>query len=466
MSTEHEPTPRGLPGIAAPDPATAERERAWLVDVAQRPLPARAFAFLRAGGPAYLQSALTLGGGTVSAAVLSGATFGHALLWVAPVAMLIGVVMLAALSHQTLSTGMDPLDAMRRFAGRGYAWLWAIGALLASIIWHFPQYALGSSVVADLGAVSGVDVPKLPAAFAILAWSILSSQLYGSRTRWMRLLERGVVLLVWSTILCFLVVVVSTGFPDPGAIARGFVAFEIPADRGDVRGVDVALAGLAAAVVVNMVFLYPYTLLARGWGREHRQRARYDLGFGLFVPYVLAVSLVVIAMANTVHLDAAFSGRRLSPIEAAQCFTGLLGDTAGRVMFDLGILGMVLTTVTMHMVCAGFACSRLLGLPFGSVGHRLAMLLPAPGVFGAVWWGDIGVYVAVPTSILCGLLLPVVYVGIWKLHRSDAYLGSDRPRGWRAAAWSAGMTSALVVVVAFVGWYLATSGIEYFTGGR
>ena len=50
------------------------------------------------------------------------------------------------------------------------------------------------------------------------------------------------------------------------------------------------LSGLAAAVGINMVFLYPYSLLARGWGREHRRLARFDLYAGMLVPYTLAAS--------------------------------------------------------------------------------------------------------------------------------------------------------------------------------
>ncbi|MCC6671311.1 MAG: divalent metal cation transporter [Planctomycetes bacterium] len=466
MQRDEATTIRGLPGVVPPDPAALAADRAQLLAISALPWPRRALSFLARGGPAYLQSALTLGGGTASAAVLSGAAFGYELLWVAPLGMAIGVLMLAALAHQTLSTGANPLAAMRAHAGAVYAWGWALGALIASVIWHFPQYALGAAVLADLGAGAGMELPRLPLGLAILAWSILSSQMYGSRARWMAWLERVVVLLVWATVVCFLVVVVATGIPDWGALARGFTAFSIPAPRGGVSGMELALGGMAAAVVVNMVFLYPYSLLARGWGREHRQRARYDLGFGLFVPYVLAVSLVVIAMANTVHGSGEFAGRQLSPVEAARCFTGVLGPELGRVLFDLGILGMVLTTVTMHMVCAGFACAELCGWPFGSWRHRLAMLLPAPGVLGSVLWQELSVYVAVPTSILVGCLLPLVYVGILRLHRSRRYLGGDRPEGWRGRLWTAGMALAILVVVAFLGWYVAAKRFGFLGASR
>ena len=60
-----------------------------------------------------------------------------------------------------------------------------------------------------------------------------------------------------------------------------------------------ALGQLGAAVGVNMTFLYPYTLLARGWRMEHRGLKNFDLGTSMFLPFVLATSFVIMACANT-----------------------------------------------------------------------------------------------------------------------------------------------------------------------
>ena len=68
---------------------------------------------VRAGGPGWLQGAMTLGGGSAITSLTLGAVFGYEFLWLQPVAMLIGCVMLFALSHQTLSTGERPFHAMR-----------------------------------------------------------------------------------------------------------------------------------------------------------------------------------------------------------------------------------------------------------------------------------------------------------------------------------------------------------------
>ncbi|MEP5569380.1 MAG: hypothetical protein ABJN62_16180, partial [Halioglobus sp.] len=81
-------------------------EVAELTALAQKPAWARAPTYLRLSGPGWLQGAMTLGGGSAITSLTIGAVYGYELLWVQPLAMLIGCIMLFALSHQTLSTGV------------------------------------------------------------------------------------------------------------------------------------------------------------------------------------------------------------------------------------------------------------------------------------------------------------------------------------------------------------------------
>ncbi len=466
--TSHRPDTMGLPMVTPPDPVALAAEEAWIADVETRGPVARTIAYLGRGGPGYLQSALTLGGGSASASLLAGAAFGYQLMWVPVVGMVIGVIMLSAVAHQTLSTGMRPFEAMRRHAGPVFAYGWAIGALLSSVVWHFSQYSLASAVVVDIGDALEQQWTRPAAGAVILVWSIITSQMFGSQSRAGRVFDHLLKALIWMIVACFGLVVIQTGGPDWSAMWSGLTSFTVPEDRGDVSGLALVIGGLAAAVVVNMVFLYPYTLLARGWGRAHRRLARIDLVAGMLVPYVLATGLMIVATANTVHAAGTFSGTGFGPLEASATLAELLGATWGRLIFNVGVLGMVLTTITMHMVCAGFATSEMLGWTHGSTKARLAMLLPTPGVLGCVYWSDLSVWVAVPTSIISGFMLPLAYLGFLKLQRSAAYLGDDRPTGVRGLAWLGGMVLATLVIVVFLGWYLVTKGpgfLDQLLGG-
>jgi len=447
---------QGLRMRRPPDPAQLARECEALEALADAPLPARLRGYLGLLGPGFLQSAMTLGGGTLSSALFAGALFGYQLLWVAPVAMALGVCMLAAVSWQTLSTGRRPWPAMREHAGPFFAWSWALGALLSSIIWQFAQYALAAAVLVDLADLAGFpDASPAWAGALALAWSIAMSSLYGAAERWVRVYEWLLQAMVWGIVACFAWVVVRTGVSDWGALLRGFLAFEVPDAKAGVAGVTIVLSGVASAVGVNMVFLYPYTLLARGWGRAHRALSRFDLLLGMFVPYAIAVSLVVIATANTLHVDPLYDGSRLSPVEAARVLAQGIGDASGRLVFGLGVLGMALSSISLQMLTCGFVGVELFGLTLGSFRHRLATWLPVPGVLGSLYWSDIAVWVAIPTNIVCGLFLPAAYVGFCLLQRSRAYLGDDRPGGAWGAAWLAAMVAVTTFLIVFFAWYVA-----------
>ena len=104
---------KGLPMTAKWDPEKLQHEVAELEALAQKPFFPRAAGYIKRTGPGLLQSAMTLGAGSATASVLAGASFGYKLLWVQPVAMFLGVMMLAALSNVVLSTGERPYKSFR-----------------------------------------------------------------------------------------------------------------------------------------------------------------------------------------------------------------------------------------------------------------------------------------------------------------------------------------------------------------
>lgn len=433
----------GLQMAEAPDAARLEKERALLRRLESGPAPRRFLEYMKLIGPGYMQSAMTLGGGTMAASLYAGAAFGYELLWVAPVGMLIGVIMLMAISHQTLSTGQRPYQAMLKFAGKPFAYGWAAGAVLSSIIWHFPQYSLASACLADMGAVVGIEgLPPAGMSFIVLALAVSLSWMYGSSPRLVRTYERVLKYMVWGIIFAFALVLIKIGIKDPSAILKGFTTFSVPETRENVASITLIISSIAAAVGINMVFLYPYSLLARGWGREHRCLARFDLFSGMFLPFVIATSLIIIVTASTPELFEQFAGKKTPPVQAAKALSTHVGDILGRVVFNGGVFCMALSSITLQMLCAGFVAMEVFGWEFGSRRYRLATLLPTPGVLGPLLWSDHLLWLAIPTNIFCGLFLPVAYIGFIILQRSRAYLGDDRPKGAIGVAWLLGMVLA------------------------
>src|SRR5690606_20218186 len=86
----------------------------------------------------------------------------------------------------------------------------------------------------------------------------------------------------------------------------------------------VMIGAAATAVGINMTFLMPYSLLQRGWDKTFRGLARFDLGVGMAIPYVLVTSCVVIAASQAFHgkADDAFLSTDAATFETSPLFSG------------------------------------------------------------------------------------------------------------------------------------------------
>ncbi|MEQ8689280.1 MAG: hypothetical protein RIC89_00385, partial [Pseudomonadales bacterium] len=227
---------------------------------------------IRQGGPGWLQGAMTLGGGSAVTSLTIGAVYGFEFLWIQPISMLIGCIMLFTLSHQTLSTGQAPFKAMATHVSPALAWAWALAAAGSSIIWGFSHYPLSAGMLEEAIAVltgfhlTGADDGLLRElylfALAVAVWCVcvLTVWNYASGQRGVKLFENGIKILSALVVVSFAWVVVSattTGNIDWPAVFGGFIPRSLP---DDVLGVTTLMAALGTAVGINMTFVYGYTL--------------------------------------------------------------------------------------------------------------------------------------------------------------------------------------------------------------
>ncbi len=442
----------------AADPEALARERATLKNLAGKPAFTRFRGYYALTGPGWLQGAFTLGGGSAVASLYLGAHYGYEFLWVQPLAMLVGIVMLAACAHQTLSTGMRPFEAMARFVHPALAWAWALATLASTFIFHASQFSLAAGVIEDIASLSTGWNPEGAARTAflvlvgavILAVSIRVTWNFGHGVRGTRLYERTLKLFIMAIILSFGLVVARgtfTGGVDWAAVVRGFIPSSIPAD---MQGVTTVMGAFGAAVALNMTFLFGYTLLARGWGPAHSGLARFDLVMGMFLPYAVVTSLIIIAAASTIY-GTEFAPQQILPANAGMLIgSSGVGEFTGRLVFALGVLGMVMSTITLQMVVAGFVVCELLGWEPQGLRFRLACLALMPGFLGVVLWEAMGTWVALPAFTIGLIMLPIAYVGWFLLQNSDRFLGEKRPRGASALRWNVAMTVAVTITLVSV----------------
>ncbi|MFQ5810600.1 MAG: divalent metal cation transporter, partial [Armatimonadota bacterium] len=339
---------------------------------------------------------------------------------------------------------------------------WAIGSLAATVIWHFPQYSLAGGVGNMMGKAlpgGGVDIPPWLVALLILPLATAITWSYGRSARGIRMYERALRYMVWGIVLALLVVVIrQAGSISWGNVFKGYLPLHIPG-QDDPRGVSVMIGAFGAAIGINMTFLFPYTLLARGWGKEHHGVIRFDLITGMFLPYALATSLMVIAAASTIYGTDAVpaGGTRMSAVQAAQVLGAVMGPTIGQFIFGLGILGMALSTITLHMLVSAFIVCEILDWEPIGWRYKVASLIPGVGVLGPVLWAKTPFWLPVATSAICGLMLPLAYVGFFILHNRQAYLGDAKPTGGVAIAWNVGMGIAVLASLASAIYFLATT---------
>jgi Mn2+/Fe2+ NRAMP family transporter len=489
--------------------------------------------YFKLSGPGWLQGALTLGGGSLSSSLYLGVLVGFSFMWLQPLAMIFGIIMLSAIGYVTLSTGQRPLQAINEHVSPVLGWGWLIASMMANIVWSMPQYSLATAAIQQnlLQGVVGTDfMPdpwgKILAVSLILTICVIAIILYNFGGRGVKLFEIIVKIMVGSIVISFIGVVIkmtARGGLDWQAIIQGlipnftYLSEPVEAFRQHIAAVDtkfqsfwqnyivtrqrdVMISAAATAVGINMTFLLPYSMLRKGWDKNFRGLAIFDLSLGLFVPFILATSCVVIAAASQFHAVPAaglFENNQVSTevskptanlkvpyrnllisrlqyemekknineladseidnkinalpladkrmaamlvtrdaFNLADSLAPLTGKIISQYIFGIGILGMAISTAIMVMLINGLCFCEMLNLPARGWPQLVGSLIPAIGALGPFFWNEAKLWLAVPTSVFGMTLLPIAYFSFYLLMNRKKLLGDNLPRGHRRLIWN------------------------------
>jgi Mn2+/Fe2+ NRAMP family transporter len=493
--------------------------------------------YFRFSGPGWLQGAITLGGGSLAGSLYLGVLGGFSLLWLQPIAMVMGIIMLSAISYVVLSTQQRPLGLINTHINPVLGWGWAIATLMANIVWCLPQFALGTAAVQQnlMPGLSG-DGGKVVIVIALLAASTVVIWFYDSGGKGIKRFELILKVMVAVVVVSFFGVVLKMSFSGAGLawgeILKGmlipnFNLLSQPAPSFDAALAatgsfadfwsskivadqrDVMITAGATAVGINMTFLLPYSMLKKKWDKEFRGLAIFDLATGLFIPFVLATTCVVIAAASQFHatpqagvlegtapaglmgqydgllksrLTASTSPEAVDAMSADQLKAAtsalpvgdkemaamlvkrdafnlagslekLTGKGVAQYVFGIGVLGMALSTIIILMLISGFTVCEMLNLPPTGWPHRAGCFVAGLGVLGPfVWSGKTQFWLAVPTSIFGMALLPIAYLAFFLLMNNKAVLGKDLPQGGKRIFWNVLMLAALSIATFGAAW--------------
>ncbi len=487
--------------------------------------------YTRLSGPGWLQSAITLGGGSLAGSLYLGVIGGYEFLWLQPLMMILGIVMLSAIAYVTLSTGKRPFQAMNEHVSPVLGWGWLLAAMMANLVWAMPQFSLGTAALQQnlfpqyLAGDSAKNICVL--CLFLLAAAVV--WFYDSPGWGVKIFELSLKAMVGLVVLSFFGVVVAMSWKGElnwVSIAKGFVP-DFSLLWRPVTGLhgfiddssdpefwtatilraqrERMIAAAATAVGINMTFLLPYSMLRKGWDRAFRGLAAFDLSTGLFIPFLVATSCVVIAAASQFHarfdekfinqpaanitgsyrdnlqkriqsdslyktrstplshsemnakIDALPSAdRKLAymlikrdSLDLATALENLFGKGGlTQKVFGIGVLGMAISTIVILMVINGFCVTEMTGRDGDRVVQRLGALLP--GVVGGLGflalWGDdqARFWLAVPTSNFGMVLLPIAYIAFFFMMNSPSLLGDAMPKGKLRIVVNAVMLAAII----------------------
>jgi len=513
-----------------------EADRRLILEAQDKGGLAKLGTYTRLSGPGWLQSAITLGGGSLSGALFLGVLGGTDMLWLQLMAIIMGVVMLSAISHVTLSTGKRPFPLINQHINPALGWAWLLATITANMIWCMPQFGLcfealeknligfGNTDAYKLAVAGGDKMYAYKIGISAIFFSLAGVLVYLSSKKGQaaKVFDWTLKIMVAIVVLSFFGVVVTLtlkGKLEWGAILSGFIpdfsqwtspagasaekiagfSQEI-ADFWSARVVqtqrDVMIGAAATAVGINMTFLLPYSMLARGWDKPFRGLARFDLSTGMAIPYVLVTSCVVIAAGAMFNgqMDESFGSTEISQMKQSSLYGNgskhllarletlnpnvaeltdvqkdaliaalpreekevaaslvkrnafqlsrslapLLGDATANTIFGIGVLGMGFSSIIILMLINGYAFCEMLGKPQGGMPHIVGCLVA--GLVGACWWlfwdGDAKMWLAILVSAFGMMLLPIAYVTFMLMMNSTKILGDDKPRGGNRVCWN------------------------------
>lgn len=507
--------------------------------------------YTKLSGPGWLQSAITLGGGSLSGALFLGVIGGYEFMWVQMLAMIMGVIMLAAISYVTLSTGTSPFLSLKNSINPVLAWGWLAAAMMANLVWALPQYslayaALSQNLMSERFANVTGDSSKYLVSGIIFVIVTSITLCYGSKGLGIRIYEWTLKVVVAGIVISFMAVVVKLATTADdfkiGEVLIGFIpdfgTWFRPAQTYDafLQGLEPAahaywtdqiisaqrtrlIGAASAAVGINMTFLLPYSMLNKGWRKEHRGLAIFDLSTGMVIPFVLAVSCVVIASAYMFHGKpyegllneengilqveesnsgyGAFSGMiasresaaaetaGLAPVASDQekriaallinRDTGAFADslstltnsrTFSSTVFGIGVLAMALSTISMLMLISGFVFSEMLAVPHGGLAHKVGILCGGFGILWPLLWsGGSQAFLAVVTSTIGYIFLPISFLAFFLMMNSKSVLGDELPRGGRRLLWNSLMSISLLITGTAAAYTATTKSLFGFPVG-
>lgn len=402
--------------------------------------PSRWARFAAVIGPGVVVMLADTDAGSVITAAQSGAEWGYRLLGLQLILVPILFIVQELTIRLGIVTGKGHGQLICQHYGRVWAWisvatlaLACVGALLSEL-----------SGLAGVGLLYGVPI-SLTMAVVVAGLTIMVYT--GSYLS----VER-IAIAVGAFELVFLVVAWHA-HPDVGSMATQ--ALGIP--WRNPHYLYLVAANIGAVIMPWMVFYQQSAVVEKKLTTDDLSAARWDTAVGAILTQVI-MAAVLIATAATLG-----NTRDQAPLETvqqiAQALTPFLGESAGRLLFAMGMVGSALVATIVVTLTAARSLGEVLGVKH-SLEHSpreapwfygiYTILLAAGGVLVASGANLIALSIGV--QVMNALLLPIVLGFLYLLARR-------LPQPYRLSGIYASIVAITIFATAAFGVYGAVSGL-------
>jgi len=296
-----------------------------------RRIPRRFWLLLLSIGPGLFGIGYTIGTGSVTTMVKSGAEAGLGLLWHLALCALFSWVVMEAYGRYAAVTGRTAIHSFRTLLPQGKAL--ALLVMGGVIVAQWSSYA-GIVGICSNGIYETVRL-FVPSLRESDYWTILAIAIGILVCLYLLLLvgrysffEKILIVFVTLMGVCFLLTMFVV-MPDPGRIAAGFVP-QLP--KGE--GMNLLFAALVGTTMAGPTFVVrPLTIKGHGWGKKDLRNQSRDAMISALLVFVISASIMISAAAVLHQQDRV--------IEKVLDMVSTLEPLVGKFAVSLFLLGLI-----------------------------------------------------------------------------------------------------------------------------
>ncbi len=376
--------------------------------------------------------------GSVVTAAQSGAQWGYRLLLFQFILIPVLYIVQELTVRLGIVTGEGHAALIKHHFGLFWAWV-SVATLMIACLGALLTELSGLAGIGDLmGVPTWITMALTVATLTLMAVS-------GSY----RSVER-IALAVGAFEFAFLVVA-ALASPSFGDLARQSVQIPI----ADPKYLLLVSANIGAVIMPWMVFYQQSAVIEKGLGLDDLKAARADTAFGSVVTQLI-MAAVLVASAAALSRGKAPSLDTVQQI--AEALTSVLGPTAGRFCFGLGVAGAAIVAAIVVTLTAARTLGELLGYS-----HTLEKPLQEAPLFYGIYAMALVVGAAIVLSganlitlsvgvqVMNAMLLPIVLTFLYLLARR-------LPAPYRLSGRYAVLVAIVMIVTVVLGLYAGIAG--------